>query len=207
MRGGVEGSAVDSLAVAANQSFHARQHLLRRATSECQKKDSFGGDAALDQVCNAIDEGARFSGAGAGDDEKWPIAIGRGRGLLWIELRREVANIPRSFSAWPCGIDLERVTHATVSRSVEREVTTAVRSNASANLALTRSLTSCMEISSSPASRAIDVITTPSMPHGIMRSKKERSVVTLRANPCHVTQSRAWTPIEAIFFPRVQTPV
>ena len=25
--------------------------------------------------------------------------------------------------------------------------------------------------------------------------------MTLRAKPCHVTQSRAWTPIEAIFLP------
>ena len=36
------------------------------------------------------------------------------------------------------------------------------------------------------------------MPHGTIRSKYERSVDTLRAKPCQVTQSRAWTPIDAI---------
>src|SRR6266568_295549 len=156
---------------------------------------------------DSIHEGARFPGARSGDDEQRAIPIGGRGSLLWIELRREVAKIPRSFSAWPGGVDLQRVAHATVSRSVEREVTTAVRSNDSANLALTRSLTSCREMSSRPASRAIDGMTTPSIPHGIIRSKKERSVVTLRANPCQVTQSRACTPIEAIFLPRVHTPV
>ena len=45
------------------------------------------------------------------------------------------------------------------------------------------------------------------MPHGTIRSKYDRSVVTLSAKPCQVTQSRACTPIDAIFRPAVQTPV
>src|SRR5438128_821296 len=40
-----------------------------------------------------------------------------------------------------------------------------------------------------------------------MRSKYESSVVTLSAKPCHVTQSRACTPIDAILRPCVHTPV
>src|SRR6267378_2656269 len=38
-----------------------------------------------------------------------------------------------------------------------------------------------------PPSRSTDVITTPGIPHGTIRSKCVRSVVTLRANPCQVT--------------------
>ena len=50
-------------------------------------------------------------------------------------------------------------------------------------------------------------MTTPSMPQGTIRLKYESSVVTLSAKPCQVTQSRACTPIDAIFLPRVHTPV
>src|SRR3954464_6602165 len=58
-----------------------------------------------------------------------------------------------------------------------------------------------------PVSRVTDVIVTAGMPQGTMRSKYPRSVETLRAKPCHVTQSRAWTPIDAILRFCVQTPV
>ena len=191
MRGGVERPTVYALAVAPHQPFGAGQHLLRRASSERKKKDAIGSNATLDKVRDSIDERASLSGAGARNDQQGTIAVGCGGSLLGIQFRCEVAKIPRSFSAWPGGINLQRVSHATVSSSVEREVTMAVRSKASANLALTRSLTSWSEISSRPASRAIDVMTTPSMPHGIIRSKNDRSVVTLRAKPCHDTQSRA----------------
>ena len=51
------------------------------------------------------------------------------------------------------------------------------------------------------------VIRTPAMPHGTIRSKYDRSVVTFSANPCHVTHWRAWTPMEASLRPAVQTPV
>jgi hypothetical protein len=42
-----------------------------------------------------IHEGARLSGAGAGDDEEWPIAVRRSRGLLRIQLGREVPKSAR----------------------------------------------------------------------------------------------------------------
>src|ERR1700694_5947312 len=38
-----------------------------------------------------------------------------------------------------------------------------------------------------PSSRSTDVITTPGMPHGTIRSKCVRSVATCNAKPCHVT--------------------
>ena len=167
----VKGSAVNALAVSTHQPLGAGKHLLRGATCERQQKNPLGADSTLDEMRDPVDERAGLAGTGAGDDEKRAIAMRCGRRLLRIELRREVAKIPRSFSAWPGGVDPQSVTHATVSKRLEREVTTAVRSKASANLALTRSRTSCIEIASSPASRAMDVITTPGMPQGIMRSK------------------------------------
>ena len=50
-----------------------------------------------------------------------------------------------------------------------------------------------------PSSAERLVMRTPGIPQGTMRSKYRSSVLTLRANPCQVTQSLAWTPIEATF--------
>ena len=50
-------------------------------------------------------------------------------------------------------------------------------------------------------------MTTPGMPHGTMRSKPRRSVVTLSANPWNVTHCFTWMPMLAILRPAVHTPV
>src|SRR5689334_6539120 len=57
------------------------------------------------------------------------------------------------------------------------------------------------------SSACSDVMRTAGMPHGTMRSKYRRSVETLSAKPCHVTQSRACTPIDAILRSSIHTPV
>ena len=79
------------LAVAADESLGARQHFLRSPAGEGQQEDALGFDAALDQMRDAIDERARLSGSGAGDDEKGAVAVGCSRGLLWVQIRGEVA--------------------------------------------------------------------------------------------------------------------
>ena len=48
-----------------------------------------------------------------------------------------------------------------------------------------------------PSSPAIEPITAASSPHGLMAAKRPRSVATLRANPCSVTQRLTATPIDA----------
>ena len=48
-----------------------------------------GGDAALDEVGDAVDEGSGLSGAGAGDDEEGTVAVGGGGGLFGVQLRGE----------------------------------------------------------------------------------------------------------------------
>ena len=58
-----------------------------------------------------------------------------------------------------------------------------------------------------PDSRSTDVISTPGIPHGTIRSNWVRSFVTFRANPCHVTHCFTWIPMLAILRPRVHTPV
>lgn len=58
-----------------------------------------------------------------------------------------------------------------------------------------------------PDSATIDVICTASIPQGTIRLKSESSVLTFKAKPWNVTQRVTWTPIEAIFLPRTQTPV
>src|SRR4029078_5584634 len=92
VRGGVERPSVDALAVATNQSFRAGQHLLGRATCESEKQDALGGTTSIYEMRNAVDERARLSGTGPGDNEERTIAVGGGCRLFRIELRREVAN-------------------------------------------------------------------------------------------------------------------
>ena len=58
-----------------------------------------------------------------------------------------------------------------------------------------------------PRSRASDVTPRSAMPHGTMRSKWSRSVVTLNANPWLVIQRAMRTPIAASFSSPTQTPV
>src|SRR5689334_14879679 len=144
MRGSVERSAVNTFAITANESLGARQHFLRRTSRERQQQYSLRGDTTLDQMRDAVDECAGLSGSRSGYDEQWSIAMCRSRCLLWIQLSGKVAWRSRSrrIGDRTGRINLERVHQATVSKRAEREVTTAVRSKASANFAVTRSRTS-----------------------------------------------------------------
>ena len=65
-----------------------------------------GADAALDEVGDAVDERAGLAGAGAGDDEQRAVAVRRGRGLLGVELRGEVARALGQ-NAVSLGVDAE----------------------------------------------------------------------------------------------------
>src|SRR5262249_30790551 len=58
-----------------------------------------------------------------------------------------------------------------------------------------------------PAAAESEVITLASSPHGFMAPKRSRSVATLRAKPCSVTQRRTAMPIEATLRSPSQTPV
>ena len=135
-----------------------------------------------------------FSGNAAGvpevDEGVINVNDASGGGLLGIQLCSEVATLARRRQLRASGINLESVAHAAVSSSAERGVVTGVRSNAVPKAVVTFCITSSAA-GAVPSSRAIEVISTPLMPHGTMRSKYDRSVVTLRAKPCHVTQSRA----------------
>ena len=50
------------------------------------------------------------------------------------------------------------------------------------------------------ASSSSEVTVRSVMPHGTMRSKSRRSVVTLSAKPCEVTPCETWIPMAPIFF-------
>ena len=65
----VKGAAVHARTLCADQSFGAREHLLRGATREGQEENALGSDTAADEMRHAMDERSRFSSARAGDDE------------------------------------------------------------------------------------------------------------------------------------------
>ena len=58
-----------------------------------------------------------------------------------------------------------------------------------------------------PVSLVIDVMRTPSRPHGTTHSNGWRSLSTLMAKPCVVTPRETWTPIEPILRSSTHTPV
>ena len=82
--GGVERPAVNALAVAAHQPLGARQHFLRGASREGEKQNSLGGNAALDQVRDAIYECAGLSRPGTGNDQQRAVDVCRCCRLLGI---------------------------------------------------------------------------------------------------------------------------
>ena len=58
-----------------------------------------------------------------------------------------------------------------------------------------------------PSSRSRLVTPRPRMPQGTIRSKADRSVATLKAKPCDVTQRAIRTPIAPILSRPTQVPV
>src|SRR6185503_1761482 len=102
--------------------------LLRCATREGQEENPLGGDAALEQMRDAIDQSAGLAGAGPRDDEERTVTVGCRRRLLGVQLRGKIARRPERSDSRSRGVNLEGVGHATGSSNAEREVTTAVRS-------------------------------------------------------------------------------
>ena len=86
--GAVKGAAVHVAAQRADESLGAREHLVRGAPGEGQKKNALRLHAALEQVRHPIDERPRLARSRAGDDEQRAVAIHRRRSLLGIELCR-----------------------------------------------------------------------------------------------------------------------
>src|SRR5205823_5023922 len=84
---GMERASLHSGAGGAHEPFGAREHLARGATGEREKEDSLGRDAALDEIGDAMDQGARLSGARAGDDEQRRVAECDGARLIRVERR------------------------------------------------------------------------------------------------------------------------
>src|SRR6266498_1962431 len=86
----VKRSAMYVAAVATHEALGPGQHLLCCASSEGEKQNAIGTDAALDEVRYAVDERPGFSGSGAGDDEEGPFAMRRRSRLLRVQLGGEV---------------------------------------------------------------------------------------------------------------------
>src|SRR4029079_2797273 len=192
---------------------------------EGEEEDPLRFHPALEEVRDAIDQRSRLARSGAGDNEHRHGALQCGRCLLGIELGRQLVErvllVGRRRITFARPVDPRPLRHgygiarsaAAVVRSLRAEAISApatlrgARSKSRAAAAATRSPTSPSDGRSSGSSAWSDVMRTDWMPHGTMRSKKRRSVATLSAKPCQVTQSRACTPIDAILRSSIQTPV
>ena len=77
---------------------------MRGAAGERQEENALGGNPPFYKVGDAVDQGSGFPGAGTGDDEERPVAVGDGAGLFSVQLRGQVpgSRVDASFS-W--GID------------------------------------------------------------------------------------------------------
>ena len=101
MPNGVEGAAVDPRAGRSDEAFRPGQHLRGGAAGEGEEENALWRDSPLDQRGNAMDEGARLSGTGAGNDEQWRISECDGARLIRVERGEELlliagGNIPRA---------------------------------------------------------------------------------------------------------------
>ena len=65
---------------------------MRGAAGEGEEEDAFGGHPPFYKVGDAVHEGPGLPGAGAGDDEEGPVAVGGGSGLFAVQLRGQVAG-------------------------------------------------------------------------------------------------------------------
>src|SRR5207248_6729030 len=104
-RGGAQRSAVRATAVATDEPLGTGEHLLRGAARKGQKKNAVGRNAAIDEMCDAINEGAGFSRSRSGDDEKRSVAVSRRLCLLGIQLGREIARLSGLDVSFARGID------------------------------------------------------------------------------------------------------
>jgi hypothetical protein len=74
------------------------------ATREGEEEDPFWCRSLFDQVRDSIDEGPGLSGAGSGDDEERPGAMGGGCRLFGVQLRQKISRRRRNDSL-SCRID------------------------------------------------------------------------------------------------------
>src|SRR5205823_14658366 len=130
------------------------------------------------------------------------IAQRRASGGLRRKRRRE-SERDRSERGEPGHCPQDTAAVGRISGTYPREVV-AVTPNAASKPRITEMIVSSQSDPSPvprPPSRSTDVISTPGIPHGTIRSNWARSVVTFNANPCHVTHCFTWTPMLAILRP------
>ena len=82
----VERSTGDPIAAPVEQQAGAPQHLAGGLAREGEQQNLAGIDSRFDEAGDAKDQGARLSGAGAGDDEDRPLGGDHGVVLGWIQL-------------------------------------------------------------------------------------------------------------------------
>jgi hypothetical protein len=87
---GMKSPAPESAGIDREQVGHAIEHLARGFIREGEKKDVARVDAVLEQVSDAISEGARFARASPGDDEQRSRRRGHGSVLLLVQLARVI---------------------------------------------------------------------------------------------------------------------
>ena len=116
----VECATTNPFAACADQFTGPFEHFLRRFSREGQKQDLGRINPRIDQIGDAIDQGARLAAACAGDDQRWSFTRGHSSNLLGIQCRRIVNGergarpmVRRPFEHIGCDISI----HAGSSRS------------------------------------------------------------------------------------------
>jgi len=87
---GVEGAAAGPGERPAQHQPRAVQHFLAGAAGEGQKQDVLWRDVALHQMRQAVDDGARFAAARAGNDQHRPAHVQGGLALGRVQLLLEI---------------------------------------------------------------------------------------------------------------------
>jgi hypothetical protein len=83
----MKGAPLDLMGGGTDQALAAVQHLLGGAAGEGEEEEAAGGESALDEGGDAVDEGAGFPRPGTGDYKEGPVGVGGGVGLGGIEGR------------------------------------------------------------------------------------------------------------------------
>jgi hypothetical protein len=82
----MEGAADHAPAAVIEQAAGAPQHLLAGAAGKGEQQNRFRGNALLDQMGKAIDQGSRLAAAGPGDDQYRSQGGGHRLVLGFVEL-------------------------------------------------------------------------------------------------------------------------
>src|SRR5216684_4581519 len=81
----MEGAARAFAGALANELLDALKHLLRRPPRKCEQQYRARRDATLDKPCDAINQRARLTRPGAGNDQQWAIAMSHGSELRGVQ--------------------------------------------------------------------------------------------------------------------------